>query len=151
MFLERESLSLNGLWLFLWSKQGSNFKSIGQLNTAGRRSFPCQLRETFEPDLRQNGFTENPFCGMNIAEAISHIRSERRFLAIEWNYGAIKGINHYLSGEPPFEAAQYRQWITKTYPHDFALVKELKRTDSETKKVRRGDAPRSSPRGDLAH
>lgn len=50
------------------------------------------------------------------AQDLPYTRSRVRFLVIEWSSAQGKGINHYLSGNPPYDAEQYRQWIAQTYP-----------------------------------
>jgi len=34
-----------------------------------------------------------------------------RFYVMRWESPAGRGINHHLSGEPPFDAARYRRWL----------------------------------------
>jgi len=39
--------------------------------------------------------------------------SAQRLLLIEWESGGTRGVNHYLFGRPPFDAAKYREWLKK--------------------------------------
>ncbi|PAW77103.1 MAG: hypothetical protein B9S32_12540 [Verrucomicrobia bacterium Tous-C9LFEB] len=54
---------------------------------------------------------------VTLAQEVPYTRSEARFLVIEWSSAQGKGLNHYLSGNPPFDPAQYRQWIAQVYGH----------------------------------
>jgi len=38
-------------------------------------------------------------------------RDERRMLLIEWSNGDEVSFNHYLTGEPPYDFAQYLEWL----------------------------------------
>ncbi len=52
---------------------------------------------------------------VTILEALPFVRSRQRFLVIDWECGIAKGRSHYLAGNPPFNADQYREWIEQTY------------------------------------
>ena len=53
---------------------------------------------------------------VTVLDALHFTRSHARFLIINWETPAGPARNHYLSGDPPFDAARYRAWLAKAYP-----------------------------------
>ncbi len=47
---------------------------------------------------------------------IPYHANKQRFYAIEWQANGVQGRNHYLAGKPPFNQAQYREWLLKFDP-----------------------------------
>ncbi|MBX7122787.1 MAG: hypothetical protein K1X42_11720 [Opitutaceae bacterium] len=47
---------------------------------------------------------------------LPYSRSPIRFLIIEWESPLGSARNHYLRGDPPFDAGLYREWLCKAYP-----------------------------------
>ncbi len=47
---------------------------------------------------------------------IPYDANKQRFYAIEWQANGVQGRNHYLAGNPPFNQAQYREWLLKFDP-----------------------------------
>ncbi|HZP84542.1 MAG TPA: hypothetical protein VFB21_23105, partial [Chthonomonadaceae bacterium] len=43
--------------------------------------------------------------------SIPHFAGDKRFYIIEWESERGSGVNHYLTGSPPFDAEQYRSWL----------------------------------------
>ncbi len=56
-----------------------------------------------------------PADAVTVLETLAAVRSHQRFLVIEWETEHGAGRNHYLAGNPPFDARTYRQWLTSTY------------------------------------
>jgi len=52
---------------------------------------------------------------VTVLEALPYTRSQARFLHLEWQSPRGAGRNHYLSGNPPFDAARYRAWLARAY------------------------------------
>lgn len=52
---------------------------------------------------------------VTVLETLPHSRSRKRFYVIEWETSRGLGRNHYLSGDPPFEAERYRRWLAMAY------------------------------------
>lgn len=52
---------------------------------------------------------------VTILETLPCARGQHRFIVIEWESTRGPGRNHYLSGEPPFDAARYQGWLAQTY------------------------------------
>jgi beta-mannosidase len=47
---------------------------------------------------------------VTVLDKIPFFASQKRFYVLSWQSPLGEGINHYLSGHPPFSLAQYRQW-----------------------------------------
>jgi beta-mannosidase len=52
---------------------------------------------------------------VTLLEALPNVRGRQRFLIIDWESPDGRGRNHYLAGNPPFSAAEYRHWIEQAY------------------------------------
>jgi len=60
---------------------------------------------------------ENAELGNLRMESTAH-----RLLLMEWEANGLRGANHYLYGQPPFNPAQYRAWLTKIAALDGLIV-----------------------------
>lgn len=54
---------------------------------------------------------------VTVLEVLPFTRGHARFLIFDWEGPHGLGRNHYLSGDPPFDAAAYRSWLAQAYPH----------------------------------
>ncbi|MDP3072926.1 MAG: glycoside hydrolase family 2 TIM barrel-domain containing protein [Opitutaceae bacterium] len=52
---------------------------------------------------------------VTVLEALPFTRSHARFLIIDWKTPRGSARNHYLAGDPPFDASRYRRWLNDTY------------------------------------
>ena len=76
--------------------------------------------------VREVGVDEPLLKGRCIAAADAATLLERlpsdggrqRFLVIDWVSPGVQGRNHYLAGDPPFSAVEYRRWIEQAYGAD---------------------------------
>lgn len=55
-----------------------------------------------------------------VVAQVPYVRNRQRFLLLRWSGGA-QGSNHYLSGQPPFDADLYRHWLRQSGMYDEAL------------------------------
>jgi len=61
-------------------------------------------------DLSWGGFSVSPY-GKKIFDRIGVSRGEQRLFIIEWEIDSETFSNHYLLGNPPFNLAQYKEWL----------------------------------------
>lgn len=46
---------------------------------------------------------------------LPYSQGEKKIYQLEWEYNGVKSVNHYLSGNPPFQLDFYKDFLKKTY------------------------------------
>jgi beta-mannosidase len=72
-----------------------------------------EVRDLDSGDVLFSGPCAAPADASAAVAEIPYVRNRQRFLLIHWS-GDAEGSNHYLSGQPPFDAAQYRDWLQRS-------------------------------------
>lgn len=50
---------------------------------------------------------------VTVLARVPFFASQKRFYVISWRSAQGSGLNHYLSGNPPFDLGRYRKWLAK--------------------------------------
>lgn len=70
-----------------------------------------QVRDLDSGETLAEGQTTAAPDAVTVLGKIPFFASQKRFYVLTWQSALGAGINHYLSGHPPFSLAQYRAWL----------------------------------------
>ena len=57
--------------------------------------------------------------GMKHIMNIPYSQGEKKIYRMHWEYGAGRGWNHYLAGNPPFSLQEYKTYLLDSYREIF--------------------------------
>lgn len=73
------------------------------------------VRDIDQQDPLAEGVQTAAADAVTLVRALPFPHGRHRFLVIDWESSRGSGRSHYLAGNPPFDALQYRRWIERAY------------------------------------
>jgi beta-mannosidase len=103
------------LLVMLREPNGSSQEAVVCNDTRDDLNLRYAIRESGTGEMILEGNIRAHADSVTPIGSFDQTRSEARFFVIEWECPLGKGRNHYLSGNSPFDATQYRAWLEQTY------------------------------------
>lgn len=104
------------LLVMLREPQGWTQELVACNDTRNPATLRYSVRDADTDQVLVEGTSTAAPDAVTVLSVLPFTRSMVRFLVIDWESPHGPARNHYLSGDPPFDAARYGSWLHKAYP-----------------------------------
>lgn len=90
-------------------------------DTASDKKIKCEIKDIDTGEIVFQGEFIAYGDSSTVIGQVPYIRNKQRFFVISWE-GEVRGQNHYLAGQPPFDLETYKNWIIGSKLYSNVLV-----------------------------